>query len=649
MNHEHHNHHDMVEEFKNRFWINSILSIPILLLSVEIQHLLHYSLSFSGDVFVLVVLSTVIYFYGGLPFMQGFFTELKALRFGMMTLIALAITIAYTYSVAVVFGLKGKSFFWELATLIDVMLLGHWIEMRSVMGASKALEKLAALMPSIAHLLMQDNSLKDIAITDLKKEDKVVVKPGEKIPVDGVILAGDSEVNEAALTGESKPVFKSIGINVIGGSINGTGSLTIQVKNIGKDSYIAQVIKMVQEAMKSKSRVADIANTTAAWLTIIAIGVGLSTFLIWNAIGKPLAFSIERMVTVMVVTCPHALGLAIPLVIACITSIAASKGLVIRNRVAFEQAKDLNVIVFDKTGTLTTGIFEVSDIVSLGDWSEEKLITYAAALEEYSKHSIASSIVQYAKNKKFSIPKVISGKTIPGKGTTGIVENIELFVGNEKLLDDIGLYNQNLKISEKGKTVVFVATKQQLLGVIGLSDQIREQSYKACIQLKQMGYSVAMITGDNKFIANAVAKKLNIDIVLSDVLPDKKASEIKKLQVQGKKVAMIGDGINDAPALVQADIGIAIGAGTDIAIESADVVLVKNDPFAVVDIIKLSKITQRKMVQNLIWATGYNVVAIPLAAGALYNQGIILHPAIGALIMSISTIVVAINSRLIKY
>jgi Cu2+-exporting ATPase len=648
----HHAH--MVEDFKRRFWISLILTIPVLILSPLIQSLLRFSLKFPGDKFILFGISTFIYFYGGWPFLKGIFNELKKKQPGMMTLIALAITVAYVYSSGVVFGIRGKFFFWELVTLIDIMLLGHWIEMRSVMGASRALEELARLMPSEAHLVLGDGSIKDIKLEELKQGDRVLIKPGEKIPADGRVIDGESEINEAMITGESKPVSKGANDEVIGGSVNGSGSLTIEVKKTGKDSYLSQVVELVRAASESKSKAQDFANRAAFWLTLIAVTAGVVTLISWLMLGKEFVFALERMVTVMVITCPHALGLAIPLVIAVITALSAQNGLLIRNRTAFENARNLQMIVFDKTGTLTKGEFGVSDIISLGNWNENDLLRKVASVEINSEHTIAKGIVKKAKEKNLKLNKVEKFEAIAGKGAKAQVEGEEIFVGNKGIFDianvkSVEAEKKMEEIALQGKTIVFVISGKKIQGIVGLSDIIRDESKEAVGKLKDLGLELAMITGDNNATAKYVAGELGLDTYFAEVLPDKKSEKIKQLQRQGKKVAMVGDGVNDAPALAQADVGIAIGAGTDVAVETADVILVKNDPRNVVDVIALSRATQRKMVQNLVWATGYNIFAIPLAAGVLYKYGIILVPAVGALIMSLSTIIVAINARLISY
>jgi len=534
------------------------------------------------------------------------------------------------------------------------MLLGHWIEMRSVISASNALQELVKLLPSQAHRISDSEAIVDVKIEVLQPNDRILVKPGEKIPVDGQIVEGEGDINEAMITGESKPVNKKVGDSVIGGSVNGEATIKIKVTKVGKDSYLSQVMELVKNASESKSKAQGLADKAAFWLTLTAISVGIITLCVWLIFGRSFVFSLERMVTVMVITCPHALGLAIPLVIAMITTISAKRGLLIRNRTQFENARDLDVIVLDKTGTLTKGKFGVSDIITFGDWNQDKLLSKAASIEQQSEHTIAQGIVNAAKEKKLQLLSIKNFKAIPGKSAQATIDNIETYIGNKHILesnkiDDEKVLRQSDHLAKQGKTTIFVVVDRKVQGIIALEDIIREESKSAIQQLKKLNLKVAMITGDKQETAQYVAQKLGIDEYFAEVLPDKKSKKIKELQEQGRKVAMVGDGINDAPALAQADVGIAIGAGTDIAIESADVVLVKNNPLNVVDIISLSKITRRKTKQNLLWAAGYNVFAIPLAAGVLYKYGVLMPPAVGAIIMSISTIIVAINAKLISY
>lgn len=651
MNMQHQNHHKhMIEDFKKRFFISTVLTIPVLILSPLIQDFLTFlqPLSFQGDKYILYILSSVIFFYGGWPFLTGLISELKKKTPGMMTLIAVAITVAYAYSTAVTFGLEGKFFFWELATLIDIMLVGHWIEMRSVMQSSRALEELAKLMPTQAHLIEKDGSIKDIPLEEIKKGDTVLVKPGEKIPADGIILSGFSSVNESMLTGESKPVEKKEGSIVIGGSINGEGSLKIEIQKTGEESFLSQVIELVREAQESKSKTQDLANKAALYLTIIAISGGLITFIVWLLLGKDLAFALERTVTVMVITCPHALGLAVPLVVAVSSTISAQKGILIRNRVAFEKAKDIQAIIFDKTGTLTKGDFGVTDVISLNKQINEKeLLKYAASLETNSEHPIARGVTQESKT-TFPVKEFNS---MPGKGVEGIINGKRVKVVSQNYLNENRIQYSNKRIDsliDQGKTVIFVLIENKLQGAIALADQIRPESKEAIYQLKSMGIKCIMLTGDNRKVAQWVSKELDLDSYFAEVLPHQKAEKIKEVQKDGLIVAMVGDGVNDAPSLAQSDVGIAIGAGTDVAVEAADITLVRNNPLDILSIISLSQKTYRKMVQNLIWATGYNAIAIPIAAGALYSFGILLSPAVGAILMSLSTVIVAINARLLR-
>lgn len=649
--HEGHNHGDMAGDFKRRFIISLIITIPILALSPMIQSFLGVDWRFTGDSYILFGLSSVVFFYGGWPFLTGGIKELKEKNPGMMTLIGLAIIIAYGYSSLVVFGWEGNQLFWELATLVVIMLLGHWIEMRSVMGASNALEELVKLMPSEAHKLDGDGNTEDIPLSDLKSGDRVLVKPGEKIPVDGIILDGTSAVDESMLTGESVPVEKEEDDEVIGGSVNKEGSLTVEVKKTGEESYLSQVITMVKEAQESKSKTQDLTNRAAKWLFYIALTAGFVTLAVWLSIGYDFDMALERMVTVMVITCPHALGLASPLVVAVSTTLSAKKGLLIRNRANFEQARNLDAVVFDKTGTLTKGEFGVTDIVAVKDHGEDDVLRIAASLEQNSEHPIATGIVNEAKNKGMGLGDIKDFRSLTGKGVEGKVDgknakvvSIGFIKNNEQSYDEEKFED----LSNEGKTVVFVLLEDKLTGMIAVADMVRETAKEAIAALKKQNVHSIMLTGDNERVANWVAKQLDIDEVYANVLPDDKADQIKKIKSDGRKIAMVGDGVNDAPALATADLGIAIGAGTDVAMETADVVLVKNNPNDVVALMDLSKKTYRKLVQNLWWASGYNIIAIPLAAGVLASAGILLSPAVGAILMSLSTVIVAVNARLLK-
>ncbi len=648
----HHDHHaHMAADFRTRFWISLVLTLPILTLSPMLQMLvgLRGAIGFTGDLYVLFGFASAVFWYGGWPFLKGLFKELKSRQPGMMTLVAVAITTAYLYSSAVVFGLTGKMFFWELATLVDIMLLGHWIEMKSVMGASKALEALAKLMPSDAHKRMPDGNVKDVPLSELAVNDQVLIKPGEKIPADGIVVEGESSVNEAMLTGESTPVTKQIGGKVIGGAINGEGSLTIEVKGTGKDSFLSQVIDLVKQAQESKSKTQNLADTAAMWLTLIALTSGTLTLVLWLVfMHYDFAFAIERAVTVMVITCPHALGLAVPLVVAVSTALAASNGLLIRNRAAFEGARKLQAIIFDKTGTLTEGRFGVTDTLVLAPGIDgQTLRTYAASVDALSEHPIAKAITGSSKQK---LP-VEGFKSIPGKGAEGQVGGKAIKVVSPGYLQEHHINMDDARVGAlqaQGKTVVFVLVDGQLQGAIALADIVRPEAKQAIAALKAMDIRCMMLTGDNRTTAQWVSDQIGLDEYFAEVLPQDKAAKVKEVQSRGVLVAMVGDGVNDAPALAQADVGIAIGAGSDVAVETADVILVRSNPLDVVAIVQLSRATYSKMIQNLVWATGYNVVAIPLAAGALYSWGVLLSPALGAVLMAASTVIVAINARLLK-
>lgn len=651
-NHEHnHDHHAMmVEDFKKRFFISIFLTIPILILSPMIQMFMGVDFRFNGDTLLLFALSTILFIYGGKPFLIGAVDELKVKSPGMMMLIALAISVAYFYSALTVFVLSGSDFFWELATLISIMLLGHWIEMRSVLGASRALEELVKLMPDIAHMIHDNDEIMDHPLSHFKVGDKILVKPGEKIPLDGVIYEGSSSVNESMLTGESIPVEKNNGDEVIGGSINSEGALKIKVLRVGEDTFLSQVVKLVKEAQESKSKTQRLADVAAKWLFYIAVIAGTLTFFTWLSLGKDLSFAIERAVTVIVISCPHALGLATPLVTAVSTSIGAKKGLLIRDRAAFEDARNLNTIVFDKTGTLTEGEFGITDVYPY-NIDRNDLLSISISLESNSEHPIAKGFLKEGKKLGINLISVKDFKAIPGVGLSAEIDNqtIKIVSPGYMIKNNVDFEMQVYeKLAEEGKTIVFVLTDEKLIGMIALMDQVRESAIDAIRVLKEMNVETIMLTGDNYKVANFIGNKLKISKVIAEVLPHQKSHEIEKLQKENKKIAMTGDGINDAPSLAKADIGIAIGAGTDVALETADIILVKSNPLDVVNIIKLSKATYRKMIQNLIWATGYNVLALPLAAGVLFNQGILISPALGAVFMSLSTVIVAINAKLLK-
>ena len=640
----------MMMDFKRRFIVSALLTIPILFLSPFIQNLIGLRIDFPWSDEILIGLSVLVYFYGGWPFLTGMIREIRKRVPGMMTLIALAISVAFLYSVSVTFGLSGKTFYWELATLIDIMLLGHYIEMRSVMGASRALEKLVKLMPTNAHLVTPSGVI-DVPVAELKKGDVVLVKPGEKIPSDGVVVEGETSVDESMLTGESRPVYKGPGDTVIGGSINLEGSVKVRIEKIGRDTYLMQVVELVKKAQETRSRTQDLANRAAYFLTIIAIVTGTLTFSAWLYFGRPTVFALERMVTVMVITCPHALGLAVPLVVAMSTSLLAAKGVLVRNRDAFERLKDVNVVVFDKTGTLTEGRFEVTDVIKLGGLSEPEILRYAASLENRSEHPIARGIVEKAEEMSIKPHEVEGFRAIPGRGVKAVINGHTVILASPGYIKELGLKVVDERVDrvmEQGKTVVFLIVDGDVAGAIALADKIRPESREAVEDLHRIGVKVYMLTGDNSKVARWVSETLGLDGYFAEVLPHQKSEIIKELKGKGFVVAMVGDGINDAPALVEADIGIAIGAGTDVAIESADLILVRNDPRAVISAMKLARTTYRKMVENLLWATGYNAAAIPLAAGILYNLGVLLNPATGAILMSLSTVIVAINAKLLK-
>lgn len=648
---DHKNHHQMmIEDFKKRFFVSLMITVPILILSPLIQSLLGFELNFPGDTYLLLALSTLIYFYGGKPFLVGAKDELKEKSPAMMTLIAFAITVAYVYSTLTIFVLEGDGFFWELATLIVIMLLGHWIEMRSVMGASKALDELIKLMPEEANVILENGETKTVSVEEIEKGSSIFVRPGEKIPLDGTVFEGHSEVNESMVTGESVPVEKKQGDTLIGGSINGEGILKFTVDHIGEDTFISQMVKMVKDAQESKSKTQKLADVAAKWLFYIALFAGILTFTVWLSIGKDLDFAITRAVTVIIISCPHALGLAMPLVTAVSTSIGAKKGLLIRNRGTFENARKITHVIFDKTGTLTLGEFGITDYHPI-DISEDELLSLVYALEINSEHPIAKGIVNEGQKRELEIKTVENYSTLPGKGLEGTIDGADLKVVSPGYLRDAGISFPEKEyeiLAQEGKTVVFALKHEKLIGYLALSDIIREEAKEAIKNLKEMNITPIMLTGDNHKVAQYVGKKVGIEEIFSEVLPEQKSEKVKSLMTTNTVVAMTGDGINDAPALAIADVGIAIGAGTDVAIESADVILVKSNPNDVVNIINLSKATYKKMVQNLFWATGYNALALPLAAGVLYNQGIMISPALGAGLMSLSTVIVAINARLLK-
>ena len=640
----------MVTDFRNKFFIILIFTIPIVLLSPMIQNFIGVDWQFTGDSYIVAALATFVYFYGGWPFIKGAYDELKNKEPGMMTLIAMAISVAYFYSMAVVFGFNGEEIFWELATLVLIMLLGHWIEMRAINNASKALESLASLMPDTANRITENGETEEVQIDDIKAGDLLLVKPGEKMPLDGKIVKGKSQVDESMLTGESVPVGKSVDDEVIGGSINREGSLTIEVEKLMNESYLTQVIDMVRESQRTKSKTQDVTNKAAKWLFYIALAAGIITFIVWISIGATIDTAIMRLVTVLVIACPHALGLAAPLVISVSTSLAAKHGLLIRKRPQFEKARKINAVIFDKTGTLTEGKFGVTDIQTFNNIDENILLSYAATIENDSEHPIARGILNEAKLKELELLEMSNFNSITGVGIEGTIDDKQVkvvspgYVRKQKIDFDDKNFN---KWSEQGKTVVFLLVNEELAGAIALADKIKESSKQTIEQLHKRNIKAIMLTGDNQKVANYVAEQIGIDEVYAEVMPNEKADKVTEIQERGLVVAMTGDGINDAPALTKADVGIAVGAGTDIAMDSADIVLVDSNPKDILAIFSLSKKTYNKLVQNLIWATGYNVIALPLAAGVLAPWGIILSPAVGAILMSLSTIIVAINAQLL--
>ncbi|WP_374759922.1 heavy metal translocating P-type ATPase [Fibrella rubiginis] len=653
-----HDHGAMIADFLRRFWVCLVLSVPVVALSMMFQELAGYTLDFPFREPLVIALATLIYFYGGWPFLSGMIGELRTRKPGMMTLVAVAITAAYVYSVAVSVGwLRGTErgpmdFFWELATLIDIMLLGHYLEMKSVAGASRSLELIVQMLPDEAHKVEAHSgggiTLSDVKVNTLATGDLVQVRPGERIPTDGEVVEGKSSVNESMLTGESVPAQKAKGDTVIAGAVNGEGALQVRVTHRGEDSYLNKVVKMVQEAQNAKSQTQTLADRAAGWLTLISLSVGLLTLVAWLWAGKDVAFAVERMVTVMVTACPHALGVAIPLVVAISTAISAQRGLLIRNRTAFEEARKITAMVFDKTGTLTEGEFGVTRVQIVSPTLDETgLLRIVAALEQQSQHPIAQGIVREAKNRQLDLPGITNFQSITGKGISATVDGQNVLVVSPGYLKEKGIPQPADDKSNGAETVVFVLIDDALAGYVALADKIRADSKEAVQRLQQAGIDVYMATGDNQQVADAVAKELGLNGVYAEVLPDQKVSIVKDLQQQGKFVAMTGDGVNDAPALAQANVGIAVGSGTDVAAETADIILVNSKPTDITNLVEFGRATYRKMIQNLFWATGYNVIAIPLAAGVLYPN-FVLSPAIGAVLMSASTVIVALNAQLLK-
>lgn len=627
-------------DFYKKFIISLFLTIPLVILSPVVQEIFGYSLSFPGSQWVELILASVLYFYCGQPFLKGAYDEIKKRNIGMMTLISVAITVAYFYSVATVFGFEGMNFFWELGTLISIMLLGHHLEMKSIMGASKSLEALAELLPAQA-LLVDGESTKEINIDEIKKGDILLIRANDKIPADGKIVEGNTSVNESMLTGESKPVKKEQGDQVVGGSINGNNTVKIKVSATGEESYLSNIIGIVEQAQENKSKTQNLADRAAKWLTYIALTAGLLTFTHWLLAGKGTDFSLMMMVGVIIITCPHALGLAIPLVVSNSISKVAQNGVLIRNRTAFEETDKIDTIIFDKTGTLTYGDFKVSKVVSYNDLSEEELLTKVASMEQYSEHPIAQAILKESIERELQLEKVENFESITAKGVKGFIDNEEVMVVSPKAVKDFG---HEIKEQSEPGTVVYLLVDKKLEGEVHLADKIRDNAKEAVEKLQKRGIKVLMATGDNDVIAKEVSDKLKLDGFHASLQPEDKVKIVEDLKSKGEFVAMVGDGVNDAPALATADIGFAIGSGTAIANETSDISLINSNPMDVVKSIEWGAITRSKMVQNLVWATAYNVIAIPLAAGILYPH-FVLPPAVGAAIMSVSTIIVALNAQ----
>ncbi len=658
-----HDHHDgsngkhaghSVGMFRSRFWVSLALTIPTVIWGHMLMRLTGYMPpAFPGSQWIAPIFGIIVFFYGGRVFLQGAWRELKDRLPGMMTLISLAITVAFVFSVVVTLGYPGMALWEELATLVTIMLLGHWMEMRSITQAQGALQELAKLLPSTAERVV-DGRIESVAIADLAVGDLVLVRPGAKVPADGTVREGKSPVNEAMITGESRPVNKAEGDEAIAGTLNGSGSLRVEVTQTGENTALAGIMRLVQQAQSARSRAQALADRAAFYLTLVAIGSGVLTAIVWWALGAPWEFTIERVVTVLVIACPHALGLAIPLVVAISTTLGARNGLLVRDRRGLEEARTLDAVIFDKTGTLTRGEFRVVGITTANDLSDEEALALAAAVERDSEHTIAQGIVQSAEEKAIPVPPSRDFEAIPGHGVRAWVDGRELFIGGPALLRMRGVdprleFRQAAeRAAERGQAAIYLLEEDQVLAVLAVADAIREESRDAVRRLHENGIEVVMLTGDAEPVALAVARELGIDTVFAGVLPDQKVEKVEELRRQGKRVAMVGDGVNDAPALLTADVGIAIGAGTDVAVEAGDVVLVRSDPRDVPRIIELSKATYRKMIQNLWWAAGYNIVAIPLAAGVLQPWGIVLHPAIGAVLMSLSTVIVAINAQLLR-
>ncbi len=660
--HSHHDHEDhqghdkhaghSVAMFRSKFWLCLVLTVPVVIWSDHIQMLFGYSApTFAGSGLIEPVLGTIIYVYGGMVFLKSAWGELKDRMPGMMTLISLAITVAFVFSVAVELGFDASALWWELATLVTIMLLGHWIEMRSISSAQGALKELAKLLPDKATRIV-DGETEEVGVDELAEGDLVLVRPGERVPVDGVIGEGKSNLNESMITGESEPVPKGQGEEVVAGTINGEGSLRVEVVGVGEDTKLSGIMRLVAEAQESKSRSQLLADKAAQLLTGVAISVALITLVVWQLVGSPIDFTVVRVVTVLVIACPHALGLAVPLVVAISTTMGAGSGLLVRDRRGLEEARNLNAVIFDKTGTLTLGEFRVVAIDTAEALSEDEALRIAAAIEAESEHPIAQGVVKSAMERDIDYPDARDFQNITGKGVVATVEDSQFQMGGPAMLEGVDVPDKLRRAAEEAgnqaRTAIYLIGDGEALAVFAVADAIREESYEAVRALHDRGIEVAMLTGDSQAVADAVASELGIDTVFAEVLPEDKAEKVKELQAQGKTVAMVGDGVNDAPALATSNIGVAVGAGTDVAVEAGHIVLVRSDPRDIPRIVGLSRATRRKMVQNLWWAAGYNIFALPLAAGVAYTWGILLSPAMGAVLMSASTVIVAINAQLLR-
>jgi Cu2+-exporting ATPase len=643
-----------VAMFRDRFWITLLLSIPTLVWSGMVQQMVGFKAPvFPGSPYIPALFGTAVYLYGGSVFVQGGLRELRDRLPGMMTLISLAITVAFVFSLAVTLGYPGESLWWELASLVTIMLLGHWIEMRSISQASGALRELARLLPSTAQRIVGE-TIEDVEIWALREGDLVLVRPGASVPADGIVQSGKSDVNESMITGESVPVAKVEGAKVIAGTVNGSGSLRVKVTGTGERTALANIMRLVEQAQTSRSRAQALADRAAFLLTVVAVVTGALTLVVWLALGATGAFAVERLVSVLVIACPHALGLAVPLVAAISTSLGAQSGLLVRDRRGLEEARNLTTVVFDKTGTLTRGEFRVVDVATDGSLSANDALRLAAAVERDSEHTIAQGIVKSAEEQTLSVPNAEQFEAIPGHGVRAIVEGKEFYMGGPAMLKRLALTPAAAvreaadRAAARGQASVYLLTSTDAVAAFVVADAVRPESRDAIQRLHDQGIEVVMLTGDAKAVAKAVATDLGIDSVFAEVLPGGKVDKIKELKARGKRVAMVGDGVNDAPALLTADVAVAIGAGTDVAVEAGDVVLVRSDPRDVPRIIALSRASYRKMMQNLWWAAGYNIVAIPLAAGVLAAQGILLPPAFAAVLMSASTVIVAVNAQLLR-